>query len=248
MRFDRFTKTLVPASLGLAVLFALTASVAAQAAETKPAAKPAASSTQDKPATASTSADSNSIAVTGLTKENSAAAKTALEGLSTSMWRCSACNMTSATKGTCEMCKKELVSEKSASLRNVVIDPDKGTIGFALAPGQSVKLSELEAALVTNHVSIPRDKLTISPSSTLMISGVGTEDAVKKLETELKNAKIFDTVSCRLADNKQGEVKVHCTSPASRTKVDEALAKAGPDFKLVDIVWTSPSATAHSKG
>jgi hypothetical protein len=252
MRIPQFRKMFGPASLGLAVLFALSASVAAQdkgaKAPEKPSAAPATPATPASPSAAPRvqSGDSTSVAVTGLTKDNSAATKTALEGLSHTVWRCPACNLTEAAKGTCAMCKEELVSEKSATLQNVKLDADKGTIAFALAPGQTVRLTEIEAVLTPEKISIPKDKLTLSPSSTLVVSGVSTEEAIKKLETELKNAKMFDSVACRLTGSgKPAEVTVkNGNTSLTRAKVEEAISKASPEFKLVDIVWTSPVAAA----
>jgi len=248
MRIDQF-RMFGPASLGLAVLFALSASVAAQDTGAKPQDKP--STAPATPATPSAaprvqSADSTSVAVTGLTKDNTAATKTALEGLSHTVWRCPACNMTEAEKGSCAMCKEELVSEKSPTLQNVKLDADKGTIAFALAPGQTVRLTEIETALTSQKISVPHDKLTLSPSSTLVVSGVSSDESMKKLETELKNAKMFDSVACRLTGTgKPAEVTVKCGNTATtRAKVEETIAKASPEFKLVDIVWTSPVAVA----
>jgi hypothetical protein len=250
MRLDKFRRIIGPAGLGLAVLFALGAPVSAQGrdpkAPEKPAATPAAPATPATPAAAKvqSSGDSTSVAVTGLTKDNTAATKAALEGLSHTVYRCPACNMTQADKGTCSMCKKELVSEKSTALKNITLDAEKGTIGFALAPGQAVRLTEIETALTGEKISIPRDKLTIGPNSTLMVSGVSSEESVSKLEAELKSSKLFDSVKARLVGTgKPAELTVKGGgAPATRAKVEEALAKAGPDFKLVDIVWTSPSA------
>lgn len=248
MQFDQFRKMFGPASLGLAVLFAISAPVAAQAHDPKAPEKPAAtpSTPLSPPSSTAQSGDSTSVTVTGLTKENTAATKLALEGVSHQIWRCPACNMTQSEKGTCSMCKKELVSEKSTALRNIVLDETKGTIGFALAPGQSVRLSEIEAALTPWKVSIPHDKQTIGSSSTLLVNGVSSEDSVKKLEAELKSSKLFDSVTARLmGTGKPAELTVKGgTTPATRAKVEEALTKAGPDFKLVDIMWTSPVAAA----
>ena len=70
-----------------------------------------------------------------------------------------------------------------------------------------------------------------------------------KLETELKNAKMFDSVSCRLTGTgKPAEVAVKCSNASTtRAKVEETLAKASPEFKLVDIVWISPAAAPAGK-
>jgi hypothetical protein len=249
MRIDQFSRVFGTASLGLAVLVALTVPVSAQDKNPKAPEKPSATpATPATPAASSSSrsqsGDSSSVAVAGLTKDNTAATKSALEGLSHTVWVCSACNVSEAEKGTCPMCKAELASEKSPTLQNIKLDADKGTIGFALAPGQTVRLTEIEAVLTPQKVTIPRDKLTLSPSSTLVISGVSTDESVKKLETELKNAKMFDSVSCRLTGTgKPAEVAVKCSNAGTtRAKVEETLAKAGPEFKLVDILWISPVA------
>lgn len=252
MRIARFIK---PVGLGLVAVFALGLSTSAQDKPEKPA-KPAEKPAQEKPgATPATpaapaqkpmaSGDSTVVVVTGLSKENSAASRTALEGITHSVWRCPDCGMSQTDKGTCSMCNKELVAEKSPSLRNVTIDADKGTVAFSLAPGQSVRLTEIESALTGQKVSIPRDKLTIASSSMLVVTGV-TEESAKKLETELKNSKLFDTVNTRIVGaGKPAEITVKGgTTPATRAKVEEALAKAGPDFKLIDIVWVSPVAAA----
>jgi hypothetical protein len=257
MRIARFIK---PVGLGLVAVFALSLSTSAQDKPDKPAkpaekpaaapAKPATPATPAAPAAqkSSTAAtgDTTVVAVTGLSKENSASARTALEGITHSVWRCPDCGMSQTEKGTCSMCNKELVAEKSPSLRNVTLDADKGTVTFALAPGQSVRLTEIESALTAQKVSIPRDKLTIASSSTLVVSGVSSEESAKKLETELKNSKLFDSVNTRLVGTgKPAELTVKGgTTPATRAKVEEALAKAGPDFKLVDIMWVSTTASA----
>jgi|SoiMethySBSTD1v2_1073268.scaffolds.fasta_scaffold26178_3 hypothetical protein len=248
----RITRSL---TLGMAVLFALAAPIGAQdnKAPEKPAKPGAAPATPATPATpavkmsaSSQSGGTNSVAVSGLTKENSTTAKTALEGITHTAWRCPDCSMTQMEKGECPMCKKELVSEKTPALKSIMVDADKGTIGFAIAPGAMVRLSEIETALQAQKITVPRDKQTISPNSTLMVSGATSEDSVKKLEAELKSSKLFDSVSAKLVGTgKPAEVTVKGgTTPATRAKVEEAITKAGPDFKLVDIVWSSPVAMA----
>src|SRR4030095_12079870 len=122
--------------------------------------------------------------------------------------------------------------EKGPALKNIAVDAEKGTIGFAVAPGATVRLSDIETALQAQKITIPRDKLTISPNSMLMVSGATSEDALKKLETELKSSKLFDSASAKLArTGTAAEITVKGgTTPAPRAKVEEAIAKAGPDF------------------
>lgn len=243
MRNDRLLFR--PARLGLAVLLALSASVAAQSHDPKSPEKHASHPAASTPA--APAGDTNTLAVTGLTPANTAAAKSALEGLSHTVWRCPACSMTEAEQGTCPMCQKELVSEKSPALRNITMDGTKGTIGFALAPGQAVRLTELEAVLSAEKISIPRDKLALGSSSTLLVNGASSEDSIKKVEAELKSSKLFDSVTGRLVGSgKPAELTVKSgATPATRARVEAALAQAGPEFKLVDVIWSAPMAAGH---
>lgn len=250
MRIARF---ITPVGLGLVAICALSLPAFAQDKPAKPAkpaekpgATPATPATPASQKSAASTGGETTVAVTGLNKENSAAARTALEGINHTVWRCPDCSMSQTEKGMCTMCNKELVSEKSPSLRNVVIDADKGWVAFALAPGQNVRLTEIESALTAEKISVPRDKLTIASNSTLVVSGVSSEESAKKLETELKNSKLFDSVNTRIVGTgKPVEITVKGgTTPATRAKVEEALAKAGPDVKLVDIMWGTPVAAA----
>jgi len=247
MNIDHVCRILGPAGFGLAVLFALDSPAVAQGAMTKDPSKPAVSAPSGASSySMSQSGDATTLPVTGLSKDDSSAVKTALENLSHTLWRCPDCKLTQAEQGSCPMCKKELVSEKDAVLKNISVDAEKGTIGFGVAKDQTVRLSELESALSAQKVSISRDKLSIGPNSTLVVSGVSTEDSVKKLEAELKSSKLFDSVSARLmGTGKPAELTVKGGGmPTTRAKVEEALAKASPDFKLVDIQWGSPSPMA----
>jgi hypothetical protein len=252
-------RTLTSLGAGLAVLIALGGTARAQEphdpkAPEKPATTKPAAGGQEKPSdpagrtsqpqtTPLPAGDVTTLSVAGLSKANTTPVRTMLEGITHPTWRCTGCNMTGEKAGTCSHCQVDLVSERKASLNNIAIDSDKGTIGFSIAPGQSVRLSEIEAALSPQQIELP-ETMAIPATSTLVIEGVSSQDQITQLENELKSSQLFSSVTGKLAGgNRQAELSVRGgTTSATRSKLEAALAKAGDEFKLADIVWTAPAA------
>ena len=183
------------------------------------------------------------LAVSGLTKEKSAQVTTALAGLSQTFYQCPGCKHEQAEAGHCASCNKDLVAEHAPILHEVAVDAAKGTVGFALQPHRSLHLRELTKALGDQGVTLVRDKLSAGDASSLVVTGVTAENATK-VETALRDAKLFESVSGRFDTTaKELLLSVH-SGPASLPlgHVDEALAKADPAAKLVDVIWNGPTA------
>jgi hypothetical protein len=177
------------------------------------------------------------LPVQGLTEENVSEVKGSLEKLSVNLYECSGCKSEFAKPGDCPACKKELTDSKQMLFSSVTTAADNGTIALASKPGMQVKLSEIERTLATHAVRIDRDKMTIPGKATLVVSGATTADQAKSIQSALDEAKLFQRAHAQAEENRTLiHVNASTTAP-ERAKVDRALTKAGPSFKITDVIW-----------
>jgi predicted ATP-dependent serine protease len=217
------------------LLLSVTTPVSAQDAASRPLVPP-----QEAPVTLV--GVSTTVPVQGLTAEKLSAVRTALEGLTRTVWVCAECSATQAEQGACEACEQEdaeLVEQQQALLGDVALDPDKGAVGFSPAAGASVKLSEIEATLAKEQVSVQADRLSISPATTLLVAGVTSEDALEELDSALEDCQLFRSVESTFKPGKLAEVAVVSSTPApTRLAVSETIARAGIGLRLADLAWS----------
>jgi len=177
------------------------------------------------------------IPTTGLTEDNAAQVKTALEGLSSSDYRCPACKAEYAAPGECTKCKQALALNKLEILDRVTTAPDQHQIAIETGEGMPLRLSEVERALSAKSVQIDQAQLTLPGRATLIVSHAAGDQQAKEIEKELAAEHLFDHVSARFHDYRtEVQVTAGATAP-TRAKVEAALAKAGTGFKLSDVVW-----------
>jgi hypothetical protein len=192
------------------------------------------------------------IPVTGVTAANAAAVESSLKGLTHPAWKCPDCGAMSSAKGTCPACKKELVEEKNAPLvREVKVDATDGAVQIALAPGQMLKLTDLERALKTNSVTLETRKLTIPAYTKLYIAApADAKDAQAAVQKALTDSKAFSNVAVRTDEATKQLVALVETSKTSANyaEVAGAIEKAGTGFKLADVAWTAPCPMCSKAG
>ena len=189
-----------------------------------------------------------SVPVTGVTPSNAAALTTALEAVVHPVWKCPACSAVECAKGTCKACNKEMVEDKNAkAFREVKLDPTVGTVSFALAPGQTLRMSALENALKPNGVSIDGKRIAITNYTKLHIKAPA--DAKETVQKALTDSKLVSNAAARV-DEKSNQIVVLVETRSNPTQADiaAALEKAGKDFKLTDVEWTAPCAGCAKTG
>jgi hypothetical protein len=230
-------------SMLLAAAFALAPAIsiaqegtAKPTGQDKPAAVPA-------PATATTTAPVEvTVPVVGLTNENSAKAKEALEGLTTKAYVCAPCHETQGKAGNCSHCKAPLAAKELKPIGNVMPAADKGTVAFKVSNAR-VSLSQIETALQKNSLKIDREKLQFRGPVVIAVNGAKDPAAV---EQALKDSKLFSTVEANLCeDTNQVHVWVQPgSSAATLATITAALEKQPQGWKVSDVIWGASSEKA----
>jgi len=228
MKFNRF----VPAVLVLLSAGALAS--AQKETPLKPEAKPIPAAA---PIVKSKLKSDLTLTVTGLTEENAAQVKTALEGMKGDLHACSGCKAEFAKAGDCPKCKMPLTASKEAILGVVTTDVAKNQIVLQTKEGMELRLSALERALTADAIKIDDKKLMLPGSATLFVSGATTAAQATTIQTALTEAKVFQ--SGRAEATPMG-VKVHVVANATApnlAQIREVVTKAGPSFKVTDVIW-----------
>jgi hypothetical protein len=215
----------------------------------KPQDKPEAGKPAEAGAKKSGAAAPMSIPLTGVTAANAAQVESALESLKSPVYRCAACNTAQRNKGTCSTCKKELVEDKNATVvREVSIEPTKGTLQFALAPGQELRMSELDRALKAQSVSINSSQLAVPSYTRLYFSAPAeSKDAQAAIQKALEDSKLFTKVVVK-QDEKKNLVAMVEGGQANYGQVASAIEKGAKDVKLTDVAWTAPCGHCAKNG
>lgn len=201
---------------------------------------------------AATKASAMSIPLTGVTADNAAKITAAVQAIMhTSVnWKCASCAMTQEAKGQCPTCKKDLAENKvtSKAAKDVKLDPAKGTMSIALAPGQTMDSAELARTLTAQSVTLNERQLAVTAYSKLYIAAPeGAKDAVKKA---LVDTKLFTGVAVHFNDTKKSYVALIEGVSGSPTYGDTATAleKAGQEYHLSGIAWTAPCEACAKAG
>lgn len=184
------------------------------------------------------------LSVTGLTAENAVQVKTALEGMKGDLYACGGCKAEFAKAGDCPKCKMPLTVSKEAILGTVTTDPAKNQIVLQTKEGMELKLSALERALQADAVKIDDKKLMLPGNATLVISGATTAEQATTIQTALTEAKLFQSGH---AEATPMGVRVHVVADATApnlARIREVVTKAGPSFKVTDVIWNDWSPAA----
>jgi hypothetical protein len=230
-------------SMLLAAAFALAPAIsiaqegtAKPTGQDKPAAVPA-------PATATTAPVEVTVPVVGLTAENSAKAKEALEGVTTKAYVCAPCHETRAKAGNCSHCKAPLAAKELKPIGNVMPAADKGTVAFKVQNNARVSLAQIETALQKGSLKVDREKLQFRGPVVIAVGGAKDAAAV---EQALKDSKLFTSVEANLdADTNQVHVWVQpSSSAATLATVAAALEKQPHGWKVSDLIWGAGSEKA----
>lgn len=177
------------------------------------------------------------LIVTGLTADNAAQVKTALEGMKRDSFDCSGCKAKFAKSGDCPACKMPLAASKETVLGLVTTHPDKHQIVLQTKEGMELRLSSLERTLLASTIKIDDKKLMLPGSFTLLVSGALTADLAQKIETALADAKLLQSGHAEVTPM---GVRIHAIAKATATDlahIREVVTKAGPAFKITDVIW-----------
>jgi len=182
----------------------------------------------------------NELHATGLTKLNAGVVEIALEGIAHRWWHCVHCDLTQKAAGECPTCKQPLMAIEETLLYHVDVDVEAGLLSFDVLPEQSVRLSEIQAALTRFKVVLPPEKQVISHSATLVVKGPASKAELDKLVAALSAGKLFEKLKGHL-DEASGvaELEVRCAGTPPRPEVEQALVEACASCSLTDIVWTA---------
>jgi hypothetical protein len=230
-------------SMLLAAAFALAPAIsiaqegtAKPTGQDKPAAVPA-------PAAATTVPVEVSVPVVGLTAENSAKAKEALEGLTSKAYVCAPCHETQAKAGNCSHCKAPLAAKELKPLGSVMAAADKGTVAFKVQNNARVSLAQIETALQKSSLKVDREKLQFRGPVVIAVGGAKDAAAV---EQALKDSKLFTNVEANLdADTNQVHVWLQPgSSAATLATITAALEKQPQGWKVSDVIWGAGSEKA----
>lgn len=176
------------------------------------------------------------VPLVGLTKENSAKAEQALEGLTTKAYVCAPCHETHAKPGACPGCKAPLASKEIKPLGDVSVVVERGTLAFRPQHGARVSLTQVETALQKDALKIDREKFQVRGPVLLAIGGA--KDA-EEVEQALKDSKLFASVEASL-DKDTGQVHVWVqtgSSAPTMAAISAAIEKQPHGWKFADVIW-----------
>jgi len=166
--------------------------------------------------------------VTGLTKENAPEAEKALKALQ----------------------YKDAEGNSVPAAAKVSFQLEKNALHLTVAPGCSLKLSEIEKALEPTKVKIDRNSLGLETACVVKVSSKTEADdgAVKEA---IADAKIFENFEVK-PTKESTTLEVNIQKSNSKTNCGaftKALSGAG-EYSLADITWTCPAAKneKHDKG
>jgi hypothetical protein len=191
----------------------------------------------------------NALHATGVTKLNSGVVEIALEGIAHRSWHCVECDVTQKAAGDCPTCKQPLMAIEQTLLCHVAVDAESGLLYFDVLPEQSVRLSEIQAALTRFKVVLPPEQQVIPHSATLVVGGPASKEELAKLVTALSAGKLFEKVSGHLDEaSGKAELEVRCVGSPPRPEVEKALVEACAGCSLADIVWTAQGGAGSRRG
>ena len=186
-----------------------------------------------------------SLAVSGLTKENTSSVQGALNKLSIRSFGCLECAEFQDVAGECEVCGAMLVETSRPVFKDVKPSTDKGKIAFQIESDASVRLSQIEKILRESSIQVLREKSDFGKHATLVYANGASNDDASRLQTAFRSAKMADAVASLDPATKEILVQVKDSS-LTWAKVDELGKQLTPPLRLTDVVWGSMRAPVKS--
>ena len=207
---------------------------------------------KDKAVASSVATAPMSIPLSGVTAENSSSVQAAIQGVAHPLWKCATCDHAQSEKGQCPKCKTDLTVDKSGApaAKSVSIDAASGAVQLTLAPGQNLRMSELERALKPLSVTINARQLIVPNFARVYIEApVGAKDGEAALERALAGTKLFTNASVHYNDHRKEFVAlVESGGTATFADTSAAVQTCGKEYKIVDLAWTAPCAACAKAG
>jgi hypothetical protein len=192
------------------------------------------------------------IPLSGVTAENSPKAEAAIQTIAHPIWKCAKCDYKQSDKGQCPKCKADLVMEKdgAVAVKSVSVTATTGLTQLALAPGQTIHLSEIDRALKPESISVNRRQLVVPNCARLLISApTEAKEAEAAIQRALAGTKLFANATVHYNEHKKEFVAlIESTGLATYADAAGALEACGPGYKVTDMAWTAPCASCTKAG
>jgi hypothetical protein len=177
------------------------------------------------------------FAVAGLTKDNAAAIKTALSGITATAYVCDPCAVEQMKAGTCPKCSAQLQMAKKPVFASVSPSPDDSSLNLSLIQRRPTRLSEIEAALKKSSVTIDYAKMPLVGRVTFIAKG-GTAEKLAATKKALADTAQFEEIQAAL-DPATAEMRFTTKAKASPAPTDALVAKTfeAQKVQLADILF-----------
>jgi hypothetical protein len=180
------------------------------------------------------------LLVAGLTPENAEAVGEALDACSSTTWTCAVCARESEQPAECCGQPRDVLS--GPVLGSAAPNPSASTISFLVAPGRSVRLSTLVAALEPLQVRVMVERVHLSSSGriALQLEGLAGDEDARSAAQALEAAGLFRQLEVEPDTDGRARlvVKASAAVAPSVAQVRAALAAACPAARLVDVCWS----------
>lgn len=188
------------------------------------------------------------LPVTGLSEANAGKVAALLESLTRKRapaWICPKCQSSAPRAGTCATCQAERVEApvNVSLVREVKCDTVKGSVSFALAPGESLSLDELARALRATEVGIVERELPLPPFVRVAVAlPTDTPGADKALRDVLEAAQLFERVDLELDKRAPRATAVLelGAKPVTLGSLTTEVAKLGAEYRVAGLTWLGP--------
>lgn len=123
-------------------------------------------------------------------------------------------------------------------LAEVAVDAEKGVLELVVAPGQSLRLAQVQRALNASSVRIKGERFALG-EATLVFDGELGEGGIEKLQRAL-TTELFAEAEVR--QERDPERLVAHVKPGDEPPTFDSAAKAArgvaPGLRIADVVWT----------
>jgi len=180
--------------------------------------------------------------VAGLTPENAEQIRTSLRELRTQVYVCSGCEREYARAGTCETCKLTLRADERPVFQEATPAVERSSVRVRVAPGRTLRYSDLERALLANSIRIEGSKFPLDTPATLVLRG-GSQENVAEVERALNESGAFERAETRFEPS-TGEIQVTVRpgrNAPSLSQLSSTLKSSGSKLLLADVIWGEPA-------
>ena len=126
-------------------------------------------------------------------------------------------------------------------LSAVSVDAEAGQMQLTLAPGKTLRLSQVEKALASIRGKIERQRLHVRDAG-FVVASKAEGDLGERIRRTLDEARLFEEVEVRAATDAPRYLVTARggTDKASVAAVAKALQEVSPALMLADVTWTAP--------